>query len=144
MSEPPVAGSWSWLLRTFRLALALLFAASTLLYTILWMQAVRWVPDVELGFTDVYLAPQHALSVTTVKEGSPAEQAGVRPGDRIVAVDGNPVEDEPSLYRIYRRYKAGDTVRLMIDRPGQSAQLTLAATFRQRRSSQPTERLAQA
>src|SRR3972149_5044767 len=38
-----------------------------------------------------------APGIPSVEEGSPAEKAGVRPGDVIVSFDGQPVEDRPDI-----------------------------------------------
>jgi uncharacterized iron-regulated protein len=58
------------------------------------------------------------VSVISVKEGSPAEKAGVRPGDVFVSFDGEPVEDMTDiLYRMGRK-KEGDTASLVLLRDG--------------------------
>jgi hypothetical protein len=45
----------------FRIILASIFAGSTLLYNILWMAAVRWIPvSVELGFDATYVEYQQS------------------------------------------------------------------------------------
>src|ERR1035437_6388826 len=75
--------------------LAIVFAAATLLYTYFWMVAVRFEqpPAVELGLDFPYQPSRHANVVTDVKTGSPAERAGLRAGDQVVAFDGRRVED---------------------------------------------------
>ena len=74
----------SWRPRV-RLALAILFAAATLLYGALWMAAVRVTPNVELGYQSSYLAAEQAQLVTSVQPDSPAERCGLRPGDDLAA-----------------------------------------------------------
>lgn len=110
-------------------AMAVVFAAATILYTTLWMLSNRWVPDVELGFSN-----SPALVVTAVPQDSPADKAGLRPGDRILAIDGVPLEGAKSLYGLYKPHKPGDTVHLNIARPGQTSPIILTAVFRQRLS----------
>jgi len=115
-------------------ALAVVFAAATILYTTLWMFAKRWTPEVELGFDN---AP--SLLVLRVYPDSPAEKAGLLRGDRILAIDEIPLGSTNSLYGLYKAHKPGDTVHLTIARPAQSSPVVLTAVFR-RRLPQPEGR----
>lgn len=56
--------------------------------------------------------------VSSVTVGSAAEQAGLQPGDRIVAFDGQEVSDFESLTSQVRAH-SGTTVDLTVDRNGQ-------------------------
>jgi putative serine protease PepD len=62
--------------------------------------------------------------------GGPAEQAGLRPGDVIVAIDGKDVADGSELIVAIRAHEPGDTVTLTLERNGsrQDVQVTLDAT----------------
>src|ERR1035437_685255 len=77
-------------------ALAIVFAAATVLYTWFWMAALRLEepPAVELG------------------------------------LDGRPVEDAADQARVWKRHEPGDSIRLTILRPGQTAPLELTGVFR--------------
>lgn len=57
--------------------------------------------------------------VLQVVPGSPAEEAGLRSGDRITAVNGEPVNDRHPLPDILRRHRPGETVRLTVVRDGE-------------------------
>ncbi|WP_322801694.1 S1C family serine protease [Thermoflexus sp.] len=57
--------------------------------------------------------------VLEVLPGSPAEEAGLRPSDRITAVNGELVNDRHPLPDLLRRYRPGDTVRLTVVRDGE-------------------------
>src|SRR5512143_1356654 len=114
MREASPTGRWLLWSRPALHLLAVVFTSCTLLYTILWMTAVRWTPEVELGFKN-----SSSLVITDVVKGSPAETAGLLRGDRVLAINGNPVEDGPSLYREYRPHKPGDRVQVTVARPGQ-------------------------
>ncbi len=57
--------------------------------------------------------------ILEVFPNSPAEQAGLRPGDRIVAFDGEPVSAARPLTEHVRRHRPGDTVRLTVIRDGE-------------------------
>jgi phosphoserine phosphatase RsbU/P len=122
---------WS---RAVLFALALVFAAATILYTTLWMLAKRSAPDVDLGFDN-----SPSLVVTGVQQDSPAEKAGLLPGDRILAIDGTRLEGAISLYALYKPHNPGDTVHLTIARPGVTSSVVLAAVFR-RRLARPKEK----
>jgi len=69
------------------------------------------------------------LFVVTVSAGGPAEQAGLRPGDVIVEIDGGPAQDPDALVVKTLKMNPGDTVRLKYLRGGAShtAELKLGA-----------------
>ncbi|MFG2086583.1 MULTISPECIES: M50 family metallopeptidase [unclassified Spirillospora] len=60
---------------------------------------------------------------------SPAEQAGLRAGDRVIAFGGTPVADWEELTRAIDRAEPGQTVRLVVRRPGVQEPLTLPVTL---------------
>ena len=79
----------------------------------------------------VELRPQEdALIVLRVITGSPAERSGIRPGDRIVAVDGQKVRDiTPDRAAELLKGPEGTSVSLEIaDREGQLRTLTVVRT----------------
>lgn len=121
--------------RLVLIILALVFATSALLYSTLWMVAVRSAPElpgVELGFDFTYLSKERVVLVTSVWSGSPAEKAGLLATDRIFAINGSRIEESSSLYKFYYQHQPGDTVQFMIERPGQTAAVSLTAVFRPR------------
>ena len=67
------------------------------------------------------------VAVEAVAEGSGADEAGIRTGDVITAVDGREIADVDSLIRSIREHEPGDEVRITIDRDG--TRETLAATL---------------
>jgi sigma-B regulation protein RsbU (phosphoserine phosphatase) len=112
--------------------LAMVFAAATALYTYFWMVAFQLdkPTTVELGLDFPYQPSQHANVVTNVYPGSPAEVAGLRVGDQIVAFDGRRVEDAADQERVWKLHEPGDSVRLTVLRPGESTPLELTGVFR--------------
>jgi len=52
--------------------------------------------------------------ITKVVDGSPAEQAGIQPGDFIIAVDGVRIEGENTLEKIIRKHRPGDKVEIAL------------------------------
>src|SRR3990170_6792447 len=65
--------------------------------------------------------------IQSVAEGSPAEKAGVRPGDVIVSFDGQPVRDTTDIIYLVGRKKEGDKAALVLRRDG--AETTVEITF---------------
>lgn len=116
--------------RPLLILVAATFAAASLFYGGLWVTyANRRVP-VELGFDNKYLPLERCELVQSVVPGSPAEHAGMKRGDRIVRVNGSPLEEERSLIVVWSAHKPGDTVDLTIQRAGVPNSLVLRGTFR--------------
>jgi sigma-B regulation protein RsbU (phosphoserine phosphatase) len=117
--------------RGLRVAAAVAFAAWTLLFSICWMAAARASLTVELGFdAPTFLQAEHALLIANVKTDSPAEKAGMRLGDHLVAIDGEPLANADSQSIAWSRHQPGESVRLTIARPGQPSPIVLIGIFR--------------
>jgi len=69
--------------------------------------------------------------IQTVEPNTPAEKAGLKPGDLIIAVDKTPVDENHRLVDLIRAYKPGDKVSLSVMRGNQ--RLTLEVTLGSRR-----------
>jgi len=111
-------------------ALATLFAVASILYAGLWtFYGSRGVP-VELGFDNRYIPDTHCQLIEGVRPHSPAERAGLKPDDCIIALDGAPIESEDTLTRVWLRHQPGDHIELTVRRPGISSPIFLHATFR--------------
>jgi hypothetical protein len=70
------------------------------------------------------------LRITGVREGSPAERAGLRAGDVIVEFDGKAVADIYAYTYALRDKKPGDAVKVVVERDG--ARLTFNAVLGER------------
>jgi len=81
-------------------SVAILFATCTILYSALWTLYGNHPLPVELGFDNKYLPGEHSRLVQSVEPGSPAEQAGMKPGDRIIRINGARLEED-SLVRVW-------------------------------------------
>lgn len=71
-----------------------------------------------------------SVTVTDVMPGSPAEEAGVRPGDRLLAVNGLGSADELAQLTERLRLQVGDRVVMEIERAGERRRLQLTAAER--------------
>lgn len=74
-------------------------------------------------------AQRAAAVVAEVAPGSPAAEAGVRRGDAVVALNGDPVDSSQALVAQVRDHRVGDSVSLTLVRNGQRSdvQVTLSA-----------------
>jgi regulator of sigma E protease len=62
--------------------------------------------------------------VASVTAGQPADQGGIKPGDRIVSVAGTEVKDSDQL-RALSKQNAGKPTQFIVDRNGQQIPLTI-------------------
>ena len=60
------------------------------------------------------LPPEPGALVTDVVDGSPAEGAGILPGDLILTVGGVRIDQENTLTRVIRSHKPGDRVEITL------------------------------
>lgn len=76
------------------------------------------------------IEPPYGFRLYEVKKGSPAEAAGLKPGDILLAIGGMSVSEETMGDRM-AAYRAGDTVEVTILRDGKK--MTLKVTFTERK-----------
>jgi S1-C subfamily serine protease len=58
----------------------------------------------------------NGLRVTSVVPGGPADRAGMRAGDHLLAIDGRRISTSADARRILRRRQPGEWVRLQFQR----------------------------
>ncbi|MCH6554589.1 MAG: PDZ domain-containing protein, partial [Acidobacteria bacterium] len=124
--------------RPLLVALAVLFAATTILYSAIWMYYQRWESKAQIGIEAPYSRLTRSMRVTGVPEGSAAERAGLRPEDRIVAINGRRLDTLNPYFDAVSRGQPGDVVELTVERPGAAAPIVLQ-TVLQRRPAQAEE-----
>ena len=81
---------------------------------------------VEYGLVVVATPVTGGVLVRAVRAGGPADKAGIRPGDVILEVDGQPVPSSEDLSLLLAGHKPGDRIQLTIVRQnGQRATVTV-------------------
>jgi len=74
---------------------------------------------------DLGLSETEGLVIVQVDGGSPAAEAGLRPGDIILELDQSPVEDPADFLEKIKRYQEGDTILFLIKRGDSTLYVTL-------------------
>jgi regulator of sigma E protease len=74
-----------------------------------------------------FIRPAEPFEVGEVAAGYPAEEAGLKAGDRIVAINGRPIQFFHHLQQSLDSLK-GQTAQLTVERDGQPVQLTSEVT----------------
>jgi S1-C subfamily serine protease len=70
------------------------------------------------------------LRITVVREGSPAELAGLKSGDVIVEFDGKEIADIYAYTYALREKAPGDEVVVVVERDGERVRLTAVLAAR--------------
>ena len=99
--------------------------------------------DAGMTFTDVseqaayiYRLGKSGVYVGSVTKGGNAEKVGVQRGDRIVNFDGVSVKSASEIETILQKHKAGDSVKLTVERAGK--QITYSLTLGEQRPNGST------
>jgi|HubBroStandDraft_1064217.scaffolds.fasta_scaffold00635_6 Do/DeqQ family serine protease len=74
------------------------------------------------------LAKPIGMAIEEIGAASPAAEAGLRPGDVVLSVDGKPIEDVNALRFRFATLLIGTTARLTIWRSGETRQLEVKLT----------------
>jgi len=68
--------------------------------------------------------------IDTVQAGTPADKAGFQPGDRVVAINGEKIDDFQDLRRIVSQ-SAGRELKVVVRRDGRDVELTVVPAERE-------------
>jgi membrane-associated protease RseP (regulator of RpoE activity) len=79
---------------------------------------------VYLGTIPDMMPRESGLRLTGVREGSPAEKAGLKAGDVIVEFDGKPIADIYAYTYAMQEKKPGDEVVIVVERGTERVRLT--------------------
>ena len=74
-----------------------------------------------------YFGVSSGVVVTRVFAGSPADEAGLRRGDVLVALDGRRIDDRETFFERLAGYTAGSRMRFRIARKGKNLELEVVA-----------------
>lgn len=91
----------------------------------LGMRVEALTPEIAQSFG---LSGTTGVVVVEIEDGGPASENGVQPGDIILAVDQEPVNDLEKFNEKVNGYQPGDTILLLIERQGATLFLTLKLT----------------
>jgi S1-C subfamily serine protease len=83
--------------------------------------------DPRLGFVPDTTDFKNGLLVLEVPEDGPAAKAGLKKGDRVTAIAGEPVQDQASYVELTRGLRAGDKVVLTVQRDGKTIEVQVEA-----------------
>ncbi len=73
---------------------------------------------------------KNGVTVSSVKSGGPADQAGIKVGDTITSIDGKPVKDGDELVGEVSAHKPGSKVKLGLVREGKPMEVTITVADR--------------
>jgi phosphoserine phosphatase RsbU/P len=123
--------------RAGALAVAGVLIALTTLYVGAWIyySGGDRPPTARLGVSYDFVGARAALRVTAVEPGTPAEAAGLRVGDEIVALNGRPLTTERPLHDEILHVEPGRVVRLSVRRADGGASELSATLVEPRRIS---------
>mgnify|MGYP000841915704 CR=1 FL=1 len=68
---------------------------------------------------------RYGIYVVDVVSGGPADQAGLKAGDRIISIDNTEVAQKTDLGTLMQEHSAGDTLSITIARDGQMQTVSL-------------------
>jgi serine protease Do len=75
----------------------------------------------------LHLARDHGVIISDVWPRGPAEAAGLKPGDILISVDGQPAENLPTVNYNFRLRESSDPVQLVIQRGSTEAKFSVIA-----------------
>lgn len=84
-----------------------------------------------------YYGTEAGITVTEVSPGGAADLAGVKVGDKILAINGEAAETAAQLNLIKERSKVGDTIVLTVEREGKTLDLNLVLQAAQQDQPEP-------
>ncbi len=73
------------------------------------------------------ISTEKGLVILGIYQNGPAQRAGVRVRDVILAVDGKPVETPDEMQRLIFKHKIGDTIRFTMQRGARKQELDVVA-----------------
>jgi sigma-B regulation protein RsbU (phosphoserine phosphatase) len=130
------------------IAAAIIFAAATSWYAFLWMaNAQRPGNPVEIGINagrETRFDPAtSSIPIYNVVHGSPAEDAGIQPGDSMIELNGVPLISLLPFKQTWNKSHPGDIVEIRVRRPGEAQPIVFRPRFRPVAQNRPAEGIVQ-
>jgi regulator of sigma E protease len=97
-------------------------------------------PDALFDGLGILIGPQLAPVVDSLTEDRPADLAGIRVGDRITMIDGEPIEFWGDLQNAIGS-RPGDTVAIAVERDGRQLEFSLAIAAERNESGETVGRI---
>lgn len=109
----------------------MLFSILLTAYSVSWMYLIRQESSVVIGVVEPEFRPiARDIIVTRVVPEGPAERAGIRAGDRIVAIDGRKLDLYDPFHELRQEGRPGQRSRFTIDRNGEMRDVSLTLLSR--------------
>ena len=86
-------------------------------------QPTQGTRRVSFGTIPDFADQGEGVLVSGVLPGSPAEKAGMRKGDRVVAMNAEPIADLAAFSIVLKTHAPGDTVRVRFQRDGEPMEI---------------------
>ena len=126
-----------------RILAAFVFGVVALSYAGIWTYYTQQEAGAFLGITPAYDGWARNMEVTGVVPGSGADRAGLLRGDRILAVNGQPLVTDAPFHDNVSRGRPEDVVRFTVLRKGESRPIEVAATLGSAPDRSPARTAAQ-
>lgn len=89
----------------------------------LWMVPYEDLEDTQVRMGIMMAEKDGSIYVDKVLEESPAEKAGIEAGDRLLTLDGLPVESMGDVLLVVNTKKPGDDIEVAVERGGELLEL---------------------
>lgn len=126
-----------------RILAALVFGVTALGYASIWTFYTQQEAGAFLGITSAYDGWARHLAIATVVAESPAERAGLQPGDLITTVNGHELETQTPFWDHVTRGRPGDAVGFTLLRKGNPRPIEITATLAAPPGRSPAQTTAQ-
>jgi len=117
--------------RAGQLGLAVAVLALSFVYAGIRTQSLGWQPAADPGI----VLEDETLRLVAVRPLGAADRAGLKPHDRLLAIDDRPVETALEVHDAVRRAAPGDTLRLTVNLAGLNRPRTYAVVLDARRAA---------
>jgi len=95
-------------------------------YPYVGIRMVTLTPEIKQRLPqELQIAADSGVLVVETVQGSPAREAGLKPGDIIREINGEPVQKSEQVQRLIQEQAVGDRVSMLIERKGETQEITV-------------------